>query len=138
MKFIWNDKPIIGDYELRLVDDDGEELQSMWLKDHTAPWCVENDEKDRYYRDFAYEAGYCHGFSMQKGFDKDESGDDHYGYHGKPVHTVDDIKRWCENYIAQMYLRDYQRAIATLDEKRRRSEWFEAQGFVLESGEGIS
>ena len=132
MRFEWENDEVIGSYWLHLFDDDGKELDVMWIKDHTAPWNVQNDQRIRAQRRWAYEVGYCKGFSFSRGFDEYKDWANNYGYHGKPTHTLDDIKRFCENYIAQMYLQCYQRAVATLDEKRRRAAWFEANGFVLE------
>lgn len=138
MKFIWKDNSETGRHTLFLYDDDGTELETMWMSDHTVPYAVENDTKYGFQCPYAFEVGYCKGFSMRRGFDKYEDYETHPGYHGTPTHTVEDIKRWCENYIAQMYLKCYQVAVATMDEKRRHAEWFEANGFTLDTGELLS
>lgn len=42
------------------------------------------------------------------------------------------MKKWCENYLAQMYLRQYYNTLKNLDKFKRRAEWFESQGFNFE------
>ena len=75
---------------------------------------------------------------MDKGFDYD---DDYYdradenglflgGYNGKCTHTVEDIKRWCEEYLAGLYIKAYAEMIARLGDTKRRSEWFLEHGYT--------
>jgi hypothetical protein len=69
------------------------------------------------------------GYAMDKGFDRTED-PDQYGYVGKPRHTVDDIKRWCENYLASMYIREYESIQARFDTVKERAEQLLKMGYV--------
>lgn len=135
MKFVWDEEDAdIGHYDLYLYDDDGKKLENIWIRDYSNPWNVESDKDRGYRREYAYDVGYCNGYSMNQGFDKDE---DFYhrtggGYQGIKTHTLEDIKKWCENYLAQMYIGSYYDALKSLPEKERRCKWFEEQGFSLE------
>lgn len=80
---------------------------------------------------------------MKQGFDYDDEYGEHVdengellgGYQGNCTHTVDDIKRWCENWLAQRYLASYYNTLAELDKMKERAEWFESQGFKLEDSD---
>jgi hypothetical protein len=99
----------------------------MWVRDYTNPWMIEHDVQNRVYRDYAFEVGYCDGFSMHHGFDKFISHD--YGYCGKPESTLESVKDWCERYLAGLYIKAYNDALATIEKKKRRHDWFVEHGY---------
>ena len=68
---------------------------------------------------------------MDKGFDKTEDSDQ-FGYVGKPRHTIDDIKRWCENYLASMYIHEYESVQARFDTIKERAEQLKKMGYTSE------
>ncbi len=132
MRFEWNDHDSdIGYYECKLLDDDGNKLDYIIFTDYTNQWRQKNDRENGYKRPFSFEASYCRGYSVHKGFDEDnkccerEGG----GYQGECTHTVEDIKRWCEEYLAQKYIQRYEKMLAELDTAKRRSEWFKENGY---------
>lgn len=134
MRFEWDDSSSdIGHYECNLYDDD-KRISEISFTDYTCEWRRKYDEKYGFPRPYSFEVTWC------KGFDYDEEYDNYYdenpkrkgGYQGNCTHTVDDIKRWCENWLAQCYLRSYYNTLAELDTLKRRAEWFESQGFKLE------
>ena len=130
MRFEWNDSlSYIGHYELTLYDDDNEKLDDMWVRDYTNPWMIEHDTANRIRRKYAYEAGYCNGSSMHKGFGLWDGYENEFGYHGKTERSLKDIKRWCEQYLADLYINAYKRALERLDEQKRRHDWFVEHGY---------
>lgn len=144
MKFVWNDSNAdIGHYRCKLVDDDETVLEEIHFTDYTNEWQQKDGRKNHYPRAYSFEVGYCCGFSMDKGFDYD---DDYYdradedgfrlgGYNGTCTHTVEDIKHWCEEYLAGFYIRGYRNMIKELDNAKRRSEWFLEHGYTGLKGE---
>lgn len=140
MRFEWIDghgteiekdeKHGISYYKCYLYDDDGKELDEIYFHDYSTPYEVEEAKKNYWKRPYAYEVGYCHGYSMSHGFDYDDDYYDYFGYRGKKTHTVADIKKWCENYLASKYIIDYEAELEKLQERKRKSDWFEAQGYV--------
>ena len=128
MRFEWNDScSEIGHYEVYLYDDDGKKLDEMWIRDYTNSWMKRHDVQNRIHRDYAFEVGYCNGFSMHQGFDKCVS--DGYGYCGTPESTIESVKEWCERYLAGLYIKAYKDAAATIEAKKRRHDWFVENGF---------
>lgn len=144
MKFVWNDSDAdIGHYRCKLIDDDETTLEEIHFTDYTNEWQQKDGRKNHYPRAYSFEVGYCCGFSMNKGFDYD---DDYYdradedgfrlgGYNGTCTHTVEDIKHWCEEYLAGFYIRGYRNMIKELDDAKRRSEWFLEHGYTGLKGE---
>lgn len=130
IKFVWKDNDDIGYYECTMYDDSNK-LESIYFWDFSNPYNVENDNKHRYNRNYAYKVGYCNGYSMDKGFDKTED-PDQFGYVGKPRHTIDDIKRWCENYLASMYIREYEDIQVRFDIIKERAEQLKKMGYTSE------
>lgn len=138
MKFVWNDKNAdIGNYHLYLIDDNGRELEDISITDYTCDFHQQYDPKNRYLRPYSFEVSCCNifeGFDYDKNYEShvDENGRRIGGYQGTCTHTLEDIRAWCENFIAQMYLKAYDQALNTLETKRQRAQWFESQGFTLE------
>ncbi len=130
MEFRWNDSPDTGYYRGLLIDDDGSELDQIGFYDYTCQFMQEQDIKNRHKRSCAYEVSWCNGWSMHQSFDDvDEDNVQGYGYQGHCEHTVEDIRRWCENWLAQRYINQYYRALKNLPVLKRRAEWFESNGF---------
>lgn len=132
MRFEWNDQDAdIGYYECILFDDDGSKLNKIVFKDYTNEWVQQDDKECGYKRPYSFEVNYCRGYSMHEGFDYDEEYRSRPGggYQGISTHTVDDIKCWCEEYLAQKYIDMYEEILAELDTARRRSEWFKENGY---------
>lgn len=138
MKFVWNNKDAnIGHYECTLLDDDGSNINDISFKDYTNKWVQQNDKECEYKRPYSFEVNYCHGYSMHEGFDYDEeyrnrpSG----GYQGISTHTVDDIKRWCEEYLAQKYIDGYEEILSRLNTAKRRAECLKNMGYGADKEE---
>lgn len=141
MRFEWDYRNIdIGSYTCNLYDGD-EKIDDIHFTDYTSEFHQRYDKEGRYTRPYSFKVHWCHGWSMSEGFDYDEDYDRHLdekgwrigGYQGNCTHTVDDIKRWCENWLAQRYLASYYNTIAGLEKIKARAEWFESQGFKLEN-----
>lgn len=130
MKFIWKDETDIGYYECKLIDDNNEEVQSIYFWDYSNEYQVKEAIERRWKRPCAYKVGYCSGYSMERGFDKTED-NTKYGYNGTKEHTVEDIKRWCENYIASLYINCYNNILARLEEAKKQAEWFIENGYEV-------
>ena len=140
MRFEWDyENADIGSYTCNLYDGD-KIINDISFTDYTSEFHQRYDEKGRYARPYSFEVHWCSGWSMSKGFDYDPDYHNHTdengkwvgGYKGNCTHTVEDIKRWCENWLAQRYLASYYNTLAELDEMKARAEWFESQGFKLE------
>lgn len=139
MRFEWDDSSSdIGHYDGYLYDED-QKLEEISFIDYTCKWAQENDRKNGYTRPYSFVVHYCNGWSMKEGFD----GDEHYrshtdedghiigGYQGNCTHTVKDIKRWCEEWLARSYIKGYESMLANLKDAKRRAEWFIANGYDL-------
>lgn len=141
LRFEWKDTDY-GYHECILYEGD-KEINDIYFNDYTTEFNQKSDKENKYKRPYAFEVGWCHGWSMSEGFDYDENYDEHRddngyrigGYQGKCTHTVDDIKKWCENWLAQQYLSRYYKTLENLEQLKQRAMWFESQGFVYEEGE---
>lgn len=137
MRFEWKNDPHIGHYELILWDKE-KRLNSISFVDYTCDFNQKRDREERWARPYSFEVRYCHGWSCEEGFDYDEEYDRHFnendkfigGYQGKCTHTVEDIKRWCEEFLASQYIIDYEQEFAKLQERKRKSEWFIDCGYT--------
>jgi len=94
MNFEWEDRN--GYHEVTLYDK-GEELANMCFWDFTNPNQLEFDKAHKYTRAFAFQVNFCddNGHLYETYFDEYK----HYGENGNPIHTVDEIKKWCEEYL---------------------------------------
>lgn len=137
LEFRWDDDSSgIGNYECQLFEN-GECIDDITFTDYTHEWRHSNDMKCRYARPYSFEVSWCHGWSMSQGFDYDPDYYDHAdekglrlgGYQGKCTHTVEDIKKWCEEWLAQQYIRGYQETIKGLERKKARYDWFKENGY---------
>ena len=137
MEIQWKDSPDTGYYSGSLVDDDGSILDQIRFHDYTCQYMQEQDRKNRRKRSCAYEVSWCAGWSMHQSFGDVDDADEQegYGYQGTCTQTVEDIKRWCENWLAQQHIAVYRRALENLPVLKRRAEWFERNGFSLEKPE---
>lgn len=117
-----------GGYYLCLYDGD-ELVDRICFKDYSLPHAVRNDRNYHFYRDGAFCVIYINRYSMRKYFDETED-PTQFGYNGTPKHTVEDIKRWCEQYLANIYIGAYEDAVKNLETIKRRAEWFTSQGYV--------
>lgn len=137
MRFEWNNSSSdIGHYNCYLYDGD-QKLDEISFIDYTCEWAQEHDKKNGYTRPYSFVVHYCHGWSMKEGFDgddhccnhTDEDGNIIGGYQGNCTHTVEDIKRWCEEWLAKCYIEGYQRMMSELKDAKRRADWFIANGY---------
>lgn len=139
MEFKWIDDTEIGHYECELYEGN-EKINEISFIDYTSEFNQRFDKENHYARPHAFMVHWCRGWSMKQGFDYDDKYGEHVdengrligSYQGNCTHTVDDIKRWCENWLAQRYLSSYYNTLAELDKMKERAEWFESQGFKLE------
>lgn len=132
MKFVWNNEDAdIGYYECALLDDDGSKLNDISFKDYTNEWVQQDDKECDYKRPYSFEVNYCRGYSMREGFDYDEEYRSRPGggYQGVCTHTIEDIKHWCEEYLAQKYIDIYKEMLAELDTAKRRAECLKNMGY---------
>ena len=127
VKFVWKDNEDIGFYECYIYED-SDKLDSICFWDYTNKYQKETDEKHRYYRPYTYKISYCNGFAMDKGLDKNEDHDS-YGYTGTPKHTIEDVKHWCESYLAAMYMAEYENMLKRLDIVKERYEQLKQMGY---------
>ena len=142
LRFEWKDAPDIGHYECYLYEGD-KKIDEMNFTDYTCEFRQNYDRKNRYTRAYSFYASWCDGWSMGQGFDYDANYNNHSdvdghligGYQGTSTHTVDDIKKWCENWLAQGYLKAYYNTMKELDQMTARAKWFEDHGFCLEEKE---
>jgi len=141
--FKWENDEIsesIGHYRCNLYEvirGKEKKIDVIDFTDYTNEWQRDNAQENRYDRACAFRVSWCCGWSMHKnfGYDEkynsrvDEKGNRIYGYHGDCTLTVDDVKRWCEEWLAQRYIRSYEDTVKTLNEKKRRAESLETQGY---------
>lgn len=134
MEFVWNDSDAdIGHYSCSLFDDDGKKLDDIHFTDYTNEWQQKDSRENHYLRPYSFKVSYCCGFSMNEGFDYDDEYNNRNvlgGYNGTCTHAVEDIKRWCEEYLAGMYIEGYASMLKELNDAKRRSEWFLEHGYT--------
>ena len=137
MEFIWFDNDAdIGHYDCTLMEGT-KIIDTIHIVDYTNAWQQEDARKSHYYRAYSFNVSYCCGYAMEQGFDydknyrcrKDENGKVLYGFNGICTHTVEDVKRWCEEYLAQKYINGYADLLAALESAKRRAEWFKENGY---------
>lgn len=116
-------------YNCELYDDDGSKIQEISFYDYSTPGEIEDAEKNRYRRPYAYSVSYCNGYSMNRGFCPDPDYRNHYGWRGVKTMTVEDVKRWCEEYLAKIYIIDYDKELQKLQKRKERSDWFVQHGY---------
>lgn len=139
MEFKWIDDAETGYYECELYEG-GVKINEISFIDYTSEFYQRFDKENHYARPHAFMVHWCCGWSMKQGFDYDNKYGEHVdengrligSYQGNCTHTVDDIKRWCENWLAQRYLTDYYDTLTKSNKIKARAEWFESQGFKLE------
>ena len=137
--FEWTDKPEIGRYDCRLFEGD-EEIDNISFSDYTCKWAQKSANECMIKRPCAFLASWHNGDVMYQGFDydkefqnrTDEKGRYVYGYNGTVTHTVDDVKAWCENWLAKRHISEYDAVLKNLDKIRRRAEWFTEHGYGKE------
>ena len=144
MKFVWkdgfcSDDPELIAYEKEygmhsyhgfLYDDNGKELESILIQDYSTKGALKDAVENRWHRPYAYEVNYCnHGYSMKEGFDEDTDYYNHFGWKGTKTMTVDDVKRWCEEYIASLYIIDFDKEYQKLLQRKEQSDWFTERGY---------
>jgi len=134
MKFVWDDTDAdIGWYDCVLIDEDVT-INKISFKDFTNAFQQENANEYHIYNAYSFEVSFG---GSRKGFDydsayrnhRDEYGKRMYGYNGVCTHTVKDIKRWCEEYLASIYIKTYNEMINNLDTAKRRASWFVENGY---------
>lgn len=133
MTLQWEDFPDIGHYDGVLLEN-GKEIERIAVCDYTCTFQQEKDRKYRFKRPYAFEVNWCNGFVMQHGFDFDSDAKKrkHGAYQGNCTHTVEDVKRWCENWLAQRYMSAYYDTLKKLPAMEERAKWFENRGFVFD------
>lgn len=135
MRFKWEDKDY-GFHECTLYDGDNK-IDDICFWDYTSKFHQRDDKENRYERPYAFKVSWCHGWSMERGFDYDENYKNHVdergwrigGYQGKCTHTVDDIKKWCEEWLAQRHIGNYKDMSARLETVEWRAKWFIENGY---------
>lgn len=128
IKFNWKDNEDIGHYECTMYDDSAK-LETISFWDYSNEYNRKEDVKNRYHRRCAYKVNYCNGYSMEKGFDQTQD-PDQFGYVGTPRHSIEDIKRWCENYIASIYIREYDMIRHNYDIIKERADQLTKLGYT--------
>ena len=124
MRFEWDDD--ISYYVCTLYDDNNKRIDDIRFFDYSSKERVLFDEKNHFPRPYAYEV---YGCGLAGRFDCDKHFLRHYGWRGKKEHSVEDIKRWCENYLAKGYIIDYDTEFKKLNERKRISDWFVENGY---------
>ena len=140
MNFIWDDSEAnIGYYSCEFLDEDVV-IDEISFTDYTNEWRSYKDKKNGYKRPYSFEVRWCRGWSMKEGFDYDEeyrnrkSG----GYQGNCTHTVEDIKRWCEKWIAKEHIDSYKRMLSRLKTAEKIHNWFIENGYgQMDLEEGV-
>lgn len=137
MEFVWKDEPEIGYYECELLDK-GEKLLDVAFWDYTCKYSQQADRANGCKRPYSFEMHFCSGFSRRHGFDFDEQFKEHYdksgrtigGYQGKCRHTVDDVKKYCEEFLASFYIIDYAEECRKLEQRKNVSDRLLADGYT--------
>ena len=137
LRFAWDDSWFdCGRYKCELFENE-KKIDEISFTDYTCEFRQGNDKKCGYTRPYAFEVYWCSGWSMREGFDYDDKFDRHCdekghtigGYQGNCTHTVDDIKKWCEEWLAKRYIQAYENMIKDLETMKNRYDWFKNNGY---------
>lgn len=141
MKFIWdNTCAETGIYNCKLIDGDYV-LNNIEIIDYTNMRQQENAYRSYIFYPYSFEADVYNGASKEaiqiKGFDYDsvyrnhidENGRRMYGYNGVCTHTLEDVKRFCEECLAKRYIDLYNYMLPNFNEAKRRASWFVENGY---------
>lgn len=142
MKFRWKNNKDIGHYTCTLYNEiNGVDipLQRISFTDYTAKHNKNEDKKYNFSRRYAYKIEYLDENTENKNFylDIDDYFDNHYdkygskvfGYQGECEYSIRDVKNWCENFLASMYIIDYDKELEKLYERKSMSDWFIKNGY---------
>lgn len=143
MKFIWDDTYAeIDVYNCELIDDDDNVLENIEVIDYTSISTQESTYMPHNFYPYSFEVTvYCGAsketIQMKRGFDYDsayrnhidENGNRMYGYNGVCTHTIEDVKRFCEEYLAERYIDLYNYMLPNFNDAKRRASWFIENGY---------
>ena len=135
LRFSWLDADECRSaYKGFLMEGDSK-IQSVYIMDYTTEDRQHMDEVMREQRTHAYRVDFGkYDFSnIYKTFYFDETEDStQFKYVGTPKHTIDDIKRWCEAYIASCYIKEYESRKKQYEIAKERADQFLAKGFTID------
>ena len=140
MNFVWDDSNAdIGYYSCKFLDGDVV-IDEISFTDYTNEWRFNNDKKYGDKRPYSFEIHWRRGVSMKEGFDYDKEyrKRENGGYQGNCTHIVEDIKRWCEEWIAQRYINSYKNILSQLKAAEKRHDWLIEKGYgQMDLEEGV-
>lgn len=143
MKFIWDDTYAeIDVYNCELIDDDDNVLENIEVIDYTSISKQESAYRSHSFYPYSFKVNFYFGSSkeviqMQQGLDYDSAYSNHldengcrmYGYNGVCTHTLEDVKRFCEEYLAKRYIDSYNYMLPNFNAAKRRASWFIENGY---------
>ena len=53
-------------------------------------------------------------------------------YTGTPTHTIDELKKWCERYVASCYIKDYEAKLEKLKKLQEITDSLKNMGFTAD------
>lgn len=138
LRFEWLDADEDRSAYMGFLMEGDKKRQSVHITDYTTEYYQHIAEVMWEYCTHAYRVRFgMYDFSnITKTFYFDETEDPtQFKYVGTPKHTIDDIKRWCEAYIASCYIKEYESRKKQYEIAKERADQFFAMGFTADIGE---
>ncbi len=135
LRFAWLDADECRSAYKGFLIEGANKIQSVYIMDYTTEYSQHIAEFLHEYRTHAYRVDFGkYDFSnIHKTFYFDETEDPtQFKYVGTPKHTVDDIKKWCEAYIASCYIKEYESRKKQYEIAKERADQFLAMGFTAD------
>lgn len=142
-EFVWVNKlTALGPYygELRDVDDVDSlsALIGIEIYDYSTP---EYQDHDKMFLTEDNRRTHCYCINIWKDslgrivkkFDVDPTEDPTVKwYTGTPTHTIDELKKWCERYVASCYIKDYEAKLEKLKKLQEITDSLKEMGFTTD------
>ena len=131
--FNWVDDVEEGKYICTMFEDNTP-LHTIQFTDYSNPTRIELDKRHHIKRACAYLVFYQPGNNsskgIYKGIDANNTDSTSNGYTATPIHSIPEIKRWCENYLAAIYIRKYEDVIREMQTLKNRAEELMLLGYT--------
>ena len=131
--FNWTDDVEEGKYTC-IMYEDNVPLHTIEFTDYSTPVRVKFDKRHRIKRACAYIVIYrpvdINTKGIYKSLDANNTDSTSNGYTATPIHTIPEIKRWCENYLAAIYIRKYEDVLREIATLKNRAEELMSKGYT--------
>jgi len=133
ISFNWIDDNEEGKYVCTMYEGNTP-IQTIEFTDYSNPTRIKYDKRHRIKRACAYIVLYRPADLNTKGIyktlDANNTDSTSNGYSATSIHSIPEIKRWCENYLAAIYIRKYEDVIREMQTLKNRAEELMLLGYT--------